>query len=149
MAKKPGKSAQLAALLPQELYDRLTQGATRKGVSMGAEARRLLEAAVRIEDSPTDATSALVAAIVALGTEMDRTLKGWEQDRWTFEVFKAGVGALLKHSQPVAKPGEPAKAVKPKSLGNDIWMFFGEPDDAPEHVGRALAGYILHRAKRG
>ena len=146
MVKKPSKSAQLAALLPQELYDRLNAGAARKGISMGEETRRLLETAVKIEDREEGPTGDLLAGVAHLAADVEKltkvayladTGKPWWGDPFGFAMLQAGVLMLLKRHQP---EGEAPAGPHEDSLASVLYS----PTMTATQIGEMRAKEWLH-----
>src|SRR5260370_35259535 len=121
-----------AVVLPRALIEDLRKDAAASGQGLSAEIRKRLEMYdLPIGGLPFDSeTNRLLNAIKALSEVLARDMSGtrWHQHPYALRAFKAGIETLLARYHP-----EGRQDIRPATPSG------GEPDDAPEFVGRTHA----------
>jgi hypothetical protein len=135
---KKGKSTretknmiQTALWLPHEMHEKLKKWGGERG--LGEEIRRRLQLSLDAEQLPHDEeTDVLLDAIkmIERNLSLDEPWHTWHGNRFSFDVFKAAINALLSNYQPSAE-AQPGTMTK-------LQAMYG-PDEKPETIGRIMA----------
>jgi hypothetical protein len=132
MARKPregGAMEKVMIRLPPDMLARLKPADGERG--MGEEIRRRLDASL-YSDMADPKTKALLESIRLLAGAFDLD-DPWQENRFSFEVFKAGVAELVSQYQPTG----------PIEVGTrHMGVAYREEDD-PGTAGRMLARFVL------
>jgi len=125
--------AQTSLRLPRPMYDALTKTADAHGLGIGEEIRLRLETSFVYEAQAGDEeTRRLLGAIETIARNVEPPFGAWHQNRFSFDVFRAAVLALLDLQRPAGEPVRPAE--------NEIADLYLGEDGTPETAGRMLAG---------
>jgi hypothetical protein len=130
-----------AVVLPRDLLERLKRAADERDQGLSTEIRQRLLVYEQDRDLATllrrdQETDGLVASIKSLSDNLAGDLGvNWHEHPYALAAFKAGVAVFLARYKP-----EGDASARPDT------RVVGEPDDAPEAVGRTHARLILFAA---
>jgi hypothetical protein len=117
---------QTALWLPRDMLERLRKAGGERG--LGEEIRRLLQSSIDAAQTPSqEITSELLAQIKEIA-ELSLE-EPWYTDRFSFDVFKSAINALLSNRQPNAEVRPETKAKFQAAWG----------EENPETIGRLIA----------
>jgi hypothetical protein len=125
---------QTALWLPYEMHEKLSKAGGKGG--MGEEIRRLLHAALEETKTPDDQVTAELLEQIRELAELSMPVP-WDTDRFSFEVFKSAINALLSKRQP-SRPESPESKAKFQA----DWA-----EENAETIGRLIAYLAVARAK--
>ncbi len=129
--KTENTMVQSAVWLPRELHQLLKRAGGERG--MGEEIRKRLEKSFEAEKIPKEPSRhKLSLAVGFIATKAARYFGDWSEDRFSFEVLKAGVNLWLTANQPEGEP-----VMKPNPNREPFDAYF-DPSSTPENIARSI-----------
>src|SRR5258708_28961487 len=131
MTRKIDDGIQSDVRLPRDLHECLKQAGGERG--LGEEIRKRLEKSFETKKTPEDPNrQKLLLAVGFIATKAGMYFGDWSEDRFSFDVLKAGVDLWLTANQPKGEP-----VMKPNPNREPFDSFF-DPSSTPENIARAI-----------
>ncbi len=131
MKRKIDDGIQSAVRLPRDLHEHLKQAGGERG--LGEEIRKRLEKSFETKKTPEDPNrQKLLLAVGFIATKAGMYFGDWSEDRFSFDVLKAGVDLWLTANQPKGEP-----VMKPNPNREPFDSFF-DPSSTPENIARSI-----------